>query len=107
MKTIYSRPSRYRFIASPVRKSFLHAMQYSPLASRNVMVDPALHQGQLICFSCFTTRMLVIDPHPCDARRGRHELSKTYSMGTAGYLSVCVPNNIDYRFGSEQAWARR
>jgi len=81
------RPRRYRFMASPVRKSFLHAMQYSPLASRNVMVDPALHQGQSICCSCFTTRVLVTVLHGRRARRERRDPSDspiTLSMVTAG-----------------------
>jgi len=81
------RPRRYRFMASPVRKSFLHAMQYSPLASLNVMVDPALHQGQFTCFSCFTTRVLVTVLRGRRARRERRGPSGssiTLSMVTAG-----------------------
>lgn len=37
----------------------MHAKQYSPLSSWNVMVDPALHQGHVIAFLCLMTRMLV------------------------------------------------
>ncbi|MEX2682231.1 MAG: hypothetical protein Q6373_011560 [Candidatus Sigynarchaeota archaeon] len=33
------------------------------------MVAPALHHGQSICFSCFTTRMVVLGCLVCAVRR--------------------------------------
>nr|MDO8088331.1 hypothetical protein [Candidatus Sigynarchaeum springense] len=74
-------------IGLPVARSFLHAIQYSPFASRNVIVAPALHQGQLICFSCFTTRVLVTVLRQLGARRARQcrgNPSMTRSMVAAG-----------------------
>ncbi len=47
-------------MALPVFKSFLHAIQYSPRASWNVIVVPALHQGQKIVLGCLVTRILVV-----------------------------------------------
>ena len=68
-------------------------MQYSPRASWNVMLDPALHQGQVTCVSCFTTRMLVLDLFAGGSRRGRKlscSPSITYSI-VMGEVFIDLP----------------
>nr|MDO8085649.1 hypothetical protein [Candidatus Sigynarchaeum springense] len=55
------------------------------------MVDLALHQGQSICFSCFTTCMLVLYPHPCGARRERLGMSMTLFNFIDNHVSKGTP----------------
>ena len=79
----------YLAIGFLVFRSFLHAMQYSPDSSWNVIVAPAPHQGHVMVSQCLMTRMLVVRPGRRPALPATIVLSMVRRRGLYLYLPKC------------------